>query len=44
MAKKIPIERIRDTIFDVVRKSLYYAHKEYLKSEEDKRIVRKDIL
>ena len=39
----VPIERIRDTIFDIVRKSLYYAHKEF-KSEEDKRIVRKDIL
>ncbi|HDD44611.1 MAG TPA: hypothetical protein ENG63_07115 [Candidatus Desulfofervidus auxilii] len=39
----VSIEHIRDTIFDIVRKSLYYAHKEF-KSEEDKRIVRKDIL
>jgi len=35
----VSIEHIRNAAFDIIRKSLYYAHREYIRSKEDKRAV-----
>ena len=35
----VSIHNIREVIFDIIRKSLYYAHKEYVRSKENKGTV-----